>query len=383
MAPAQALFFQFMNMTYQCISRDIRMRFLAGAVLAVLMVPAAAEDLDHFRQLNTKAHQLLDAHDDAGARNTLLEAISALNTLGRGQDKDISALEANAYFDLATIDEKLGRDKDAEAEYGQAITFSIPLGAGKGGVVIDGALKRQQVLYLREGDYQSAANAAQHELDLYALLVGRNAPLTAGAANATLPPTLVLAKSNVHFGELKAAKVFYDRAWALAEAAVIPPPGSLQELYTGSVAVYSNLNLPKEAEEAQQRYERLKQAEAKQLAIRVVQAPPAPARDNRPDIGANVVPDVKAAFKLEAFDRCKPAYPRLSLNEGQEGTVGVRIKVSREGRFVAATISQSSGFLNLDRATMNAFSRCEFTPALVQGQPVDGEFESTYVWKLP
>ncbi|MBV8636218.1 MAG: energy transducer TonB [Burkholderiaceae bacterium] len=359
--------------------RYARLQSACAVVLALSAMPAMADDFDAFRSLDAKAHQLQDAHDDAGARSAYLDAISALDALGRSQDKEVSAIEAKAYFDLATLDEKLGRDKDAEAEYAKAITYSIPLGAGRGAVVIDGSLKRQQVLYLRDGDYQSAANAAQHELGLFALLRGRDAPLTPNSAYEQLPPTLVLAKFNVHFGELKAGKAFYDRAWVLAETAPVTPPETLQQLYEGSVAVYSRLNLAKEADEAKQRFERIKQKGETQRVVAV--QPRTRAMPEEP-FALVESPDIKAGFKDGALQLCKPDYPREAFELKQQGTVKLRFRIAKSGAFVRVDIVESSGIKQLDRAAQNALSRCQFTPAMYQGKPVDSEFDAVWVWKL-
>ncbi len=354
-------------------------RTCCAIALAISATFAWADDFDNSRQLIAKARQLAEANDEA-ARSAYLEVIVALDALNRGQDREVARTEGSAYLELGTLDEKLGRGKDAEADYIHAINASLPLGAGDGAKVISPALKRQQVLYMRDGDFQHAAEAATRELGLMGILFGRDTKMTSGMAYQELPPTLVLAKANAAAGELKTAKVFYDQAWTLAETATVSQPGALQELYTGSVAVYSQLQLAKEADEAQQRFERLKQEEARRRTM-VVQAPPAKAPEAYSAPGPEVVPDVKAGFKDGARPGCDPVYTPQMRELQQQGTVALRFRIARNGSLVYVNILQSSGFKLLDRATQNGFSRCQFSPAMYHGQPVDGEFDLTYVWK--
>jgi protein TonB len=80
---------------------------------------------------------------------------------------------------------------------------------------------------------------------------------------------------------------------------------------------------------------------------------------------------------------CKPDYPRASLMNEETGTVQVLIEVGADGQFVNATVTKSSGFKNLDKATLNGFSRCKFKPAILDGKPVQSSFKAVYDWKLP
>lgn len=73
----------------------------------------------------------------------------------------------------------------------------------------------------------------------------------------------------------------------------------------------------------------------------------------------------------------------MALHAKEQGTVKIRFEVDREGKFVSATITQSSGFNDLDRAAVNALSHCVYTPKLVDGKPSESTFNVTYNWKLP
>lgn len=78
----------------------------------------------------------------------------------------------------------------------------------------------------------------------------------------------------------------------------------------------------------------------------------------------------------------KPEYPRTSLRNEEEGTVNVKLVIGVDGNVVDAAVEKSSGFKDLDRATLKAWSLCHFTPAMADGQPVQSSTRMQYVWKL-
>lgn len=103
----------------------------------------------------------------------------------------------------------------------------------------------------------------------------------------------------------------------------------------------------------------------------VTAAPPAPT--------PVAAPPVPAFVDLNA---CKPEYPRSSLLAEEQGTVTVQFVIGADAQLVGATVVKSSGFKNLDRATVNALSHCKFKAAYKEGKPVQSSFMSNYVWKL-
>jgi protein TonB len=78
----------------------------------------------------------------------------------------------------------------------------------------------------------------------------------------------------------------------------------------------------------------------------------------------------------------KPEYPRTSLRNEETGTVNVKLIIGADGNVVDASIEKSSGFKELDRATLKAWSLCHFTPAMADGQPVQSTTRMQYVWKM-
>jgi protein TonB len=84
-----------------------------------------------------------------------------------------------------------------------------------------------------------------------------------------------------------------------------------------------------------------------------------------------------------AFDLCpKPAYPRSSLRNEEQGAVTARFTIAANGRVLKQEIVRSSGFRDLDRAAENALSQCYFRPASIKGQPVQSPMDIQYVWRL-
>ncbi|MFJ2987446.1 energy transducer TonB [Collimonas sp. NPDC087041] len=78
----------------------------------------------------------------------------------------------------------------------------------------------------------------------------------------------------------------------------------------------------------------------------------------------------------------KPEYPRSSLRNEEEGTVNVKLTIGVDGNVVDAVVEKGSGFKDLDRATLKAWSLCHFTPAMADGQAVQSSTRMQYVWKL-
>ncbi|MCD4503757.1 energy transducer TonB [Chromobacterium piscinae] len=65
-----------------------------------------------------------------------------------------------------------------------------------------------------------------------------------------------------------------------------------------------------------------------------------------------------------------PAYPTVSREEGEEGTVRLRVLVSAQGAAQEVSVHDSSGFPRLDRAALAAVKRWRFTPAKRGGEAI-------------
>lgn len=94
-------------------------------------------------------------------------------------------------------------------------------------------------------------------------------------------------------------------------------------------------------------------APAAVVAPAPVVAPPAPA-------ASAVVP---ASFDAAYLDNPRPIYPAVSRQEGEEGTVLLRVRVLPSGLPEQVELARSSGFDRLDKAARSTVMRWRFTPA--------------------
>lgn len=78
-----------------------------------------------------------------------------------------------------------------------------------------------------------------------------------------------------------------------------------------------------------------------------------------------------------------PAYPQLALRLRLAGSVLLRIRVSQEGRVLAASVERSSGHALLDEAALDAVRSWRFRPGTRDGQPVTREVLAPVIFRLP
>lgn len=83
--------------------------------------------------------------------------------------------------------------------------------------------------------------------------------------------------------------------------------------------------------------------------------------------GAATPPQFGAAY----LNNPKPAYPALAKRMGMEGTVMLKVLVSREGTALKVEVAHSSGYATLDKAAAEAVKNWRFIPASRAFQPVD------------
>ncbi len=75
----------------------------------------------------------------------------------------------------------------------------------------------------------------------------------------------------------------------------------------------------------------------------------------------------------------KPPYPAVSVENGEEGTVTLRVMVETNGRPSSVEIVRSSGYRRLDRSALKTVrSRYKFRPATRFGQAI----RSSYTFKI-
>ncbi|MBR3624242.1 MAG: energy transducer TonB [Selenomonadaceae bacterium] len=80
---------------------------------------------------------------------------------------------------------------------------------------------------------------------------------------------------------------------------------------------------------------------------------------------------VSPATPPSVISAAAPEYPYSAQQNGDEGTVVVRILLNKSGGIDEVTVSESSGHGSLDRAAVNAARRMRFSPGLDEyGRPV-------------
>jgi protein TonB len=80
---------------------------------------------------------------------------------------------------------------------------------------------------------------------------------------------------------------------------------------------------------------------------------------------------------------CGEKYPEVSMRLNEEGTTTVQLKVNTDGSVSDVTVTKSSGSERLDNAAISCVSRWRYSPATVDGQPVEKTWPAQVVWKLP
>jgi protein TonB len=80
----------------------------------------------------------------------------------------------------------------------------------------------------------------------------------------------------------------------------------------------------------------------------------------------------------------QPEYPAEAMLAGEQGTVVLALLVGADGQVKSSKIVSSSGSNRLDEATSASLSLCHFTPATVDGTPVEADTwtKIRYVWKI-
>jgi len=110
-------------------------------------------------------------------------------------------------------------------------------------------------------------------------------------------------------------------------------------------------------------------------------AQPAPAATPSP-APATAPARTSASEASYASTNRKPPYPRISLSNGDEGTVVLRVLVTAEGTAGAVQVRTSSGFPLLDESARKTVMTWRFKPATVDGKPVAEWYEVPIPFKL-
>lgn len=100
-------------------------------------------------------------------------------------------------------------------------------------------------------------------------------------------------------------------------------------------------------------------------------------------------PDVEGPIRITGdvvkpvlIKRVDPVYPDLARKAHIEGMVVVEAVISKSGKVVDARVIKSMGKSGLDEAAIDAVMQWEFTPATLNGIPVDVYMNLTVIFKL-
>lgn len=112
----------------------------------------------------------------------------------------------------------------------------------------------------------------------------------------------------------------------------------------------------------------------------VVQSPVVqqPSRDRRQAIPTIRIEKPRPLQPIDA----EAAYPLGARLRGEEGAVRLKVRIGEDGRVEGLEISESSGFIALDRAAERAIRRTLFAPATRNEQPVADELTITIRFRL-
>jgi protein TonB len=76
-------------------------------------------------------------------------------------------------------------------------------------------------------------------------------------------------------------------------------------------------------------------------------------------------------------------YPETAIRLNHEGTTGVTFTVSENGDVTDVTVTSSSGFDDLDHATIPCVMTWKYKPAIREGKPVSSQWSANVVWRTP
>lgn len=100
-------------------------------------------------------------------------------------------------------------------------------------------------------------------------------------------------------------------------------------------------------------------------------------------IGAGAALAADSAPHVDLTQPHTQLYPQSAQVSGEQGTVLVQVYVSPNGRVAKYSVSQSSGFGDLDNAALESVLNWRFVPAMRDGDPVSDWAVVKVVYQLP
>ena len=108
-------------------------------------------------------------------------------------------------------------------------------------------------------------------------------------------------------------------------------------------------------------------AVVEQKTIPSAPAPPPPARTTT----SQAPTTVSASFTASYLRNTAPPYPLVARRKGEQGTVKLKVRVTREGSATEVQLDQSSGSPSSDNAALDAVKKWRFVPARRGDEPID------------
>ena len=112
--------------------------------------------------------------------------------------------------------------------------------------------------------------------------------------------------------------------------------------------------------------------------------PPAPVAPPAPPPAPDMSRGVQTRNERRWASQIQENYPSRALREEVEGTVGVRVTVTPDGRATGCSVTASSGSSVLDEAACRGMERyARFDPALDRsGNPTSGSYSTRITYRL-
>lgn len=89
-----------------------------------------------------------------------------------------------------------------------------------------------------------------------------------------------------------------------------------------------------------------------------------------------------ADLRLVAKENCTPAWPPASLAHKETGTVELKLMRNSDGVVTRTKLVNTSGFRDLDMATLKGFIGCKFKAPQVDEKTGDSWVSLQYIWKI-
>jgi protein TonB len=115
---------------------------------------------------------------------------------------------------------------------------------------------------------------------------------------------------------------------------------------------------------------------------KAAQATPAPSAQRPAPAAETPVKTTPPISDAAYLQNPQPRYPMSARRRGEQGTVLLKVLVSREGSAASVSVAASSGSTSLDEAALEAVRRWRFVPAKRGAQPIEAWHLVPIVFKL-